>query len=93
MLAFKVKGLRPEALSTRGNEAKYQKKHENQSSSPQEQCEEQISWAESKIFSAWLSKISTFKNIMGSFAKPQHRCKAMEFNSIHQYGLGSFMSE
>lgn len=93
MLTFKVKGLRPEALGTRENEAKYRKKHKNQSSSLQEQCEEQISWAESKIFSAWLTKISTFINIMGSSAKPQQPFKATEFNSIHQYGLGSFMSE
>lgn len=81
MLTFKVKGLRPEALGTRGNEAKYRKKHKNQSSSLQEQCEEQISWAESKIFSAWLSKISTFINIMGSSGKPQHPCKAIQLNT------------
>lgn len=93
MLRFKVKGLRPEALSTRGKEAKYQKKHKNQSSSPQEQCEKQISRAESEIFSAWLSKISTVINVMGSSAKPGHPCKATEFSSTHQCGLESFMSE
>lgn len=81
MLRFKVKGLRPEALSTRGKETKYQKKHKNQSSSLQEQCEEQISRAESKVFSVWLSKISTATNIMGTSAKPQHLCSAAEFSS------------
>lgn len=75
MLRFKVKGLTPETLNTRGKEGKYQKQHKNQSSSPQEQCEEQIIWAESKIFSAWLSKISTVINVMGSSAKPQHHAK------------------
>lgn len=81
MLRLKVKGLRPEALSTRGKEAKYQKKHKNQSTSPQEQREEQISRAESKVFSAWLSKISTITNVMGTSAKPQHLRNAAEFSS------------
>lgn len=44
------------------------------------QCEEQVSWAESKIFSVWLSKISTVINIMGSFAKTKHPWKTTELS-------------